>query len=219
MAAASLRATASSGQHEQNAAPMNIASTLPSAGTMTPIIVAVTMAVIVVGGISIAVGRVRKNRRRVQTIASGIRSTGLVTAVKGRTGFDRERGRINVVVRLTYLDPRSKLSVVTEHSMAPTTKNLPPHISGPGAGITDVRAVREQHRESMAWREQLAQEGKSKAEIRAAVVARALEQAEDAPGDVDAQGFLTIKEPVPVTVYLPREPSAGHALVVEFAPR
>ena len=201
---------------------MILATASVANGVPTSVIVPVTIVVFVLMSIAFTVQKLMKKRRQTVTVQSGRRTTGLVTMVKGKTYFDRERGDIGVDVKLSYRDPTSGRTVFTEHVLEPTTRNLPPEISGPGAGITDVQAIAALHGESMRWRAELAAQGLSESEIRAKVRERALEQAEASSGVADSEGYLTIRIPVPVTVYV--RSGAGSAkerdgIVVEFAPR
>jgi hypothetical protein len=175
----------------------------------TLLIVAVCVAIVLVGGGVIASNAARR-RRSAAAQMGGLKVPGRIVAVNRQTYLDRtERTRFHVQIKLQFFDPDIGREVTTFYVLQRHTKNMPPQISGPGAGVTDLAAVAARHREMQTFREQLASQGHSADQIKQAVMGRAIALANEGPTEVDSDGYLTFKTPVVVDVYLSSDKSGG----------
>jgi hypothetical protein len=178
---------------------------LSSSPQQTIVVIAACLLIVIIGG-RILQRKIARNRRSEAAQVSGQRLPGKVVAIKRQTGFDRaERRRVNILIKLSYFDPDLGAERTVPYTLDPHTENLPPQISYLGAGITDLGAIGARHREMQALRKQLELQGKTKEQIKDEVMARALEEASGAPTEKDADGYLILREPVQVKVYLSDE--------------
>lgn len=175
----------------------------------TLLIIAVSIAIALVGGGVIASTAARR-RRSAAAQMEGLKVPGRIVAVKRQTYLDRtERTRFHVQIKLQYFDPAIGREVTTFYILHRHTKNMPPQISGPGAGITDLAAIAARHREMQTFRKQLVSQGHSADQIKQAVMGRAIALANEGPTEVDSDGYLTFKTPVVVDVYVGNDRSGG----------
>ena len=153
-------------------------------------------------GAGVRRSKAARARRSREAQELGSKLPGRITAVKRQTGFDRERTRVDVRVKLQYFDPRLGEERTIPYILDRHTDNLPPMISGPGAGISDLGALGARHREMMQFKRELESRGNSKSQIKAALMQRALEQSGEGAGETDADGYVVFKTPVQVAVYV-----------------
>lgn len=166
------------------------------------VLVVSTCLVILLIGAGVLRGKSARAKRSREAQEAGLKLPGRITSVKRQTDFDRERTRVDVRVKLEYFDPRLGEARTIPYILDRHTKNLPPQISGPGAGITDLGAIGEKGREMMQYKRELESKGSSKSEIKDALMQRALEQSTKGAGETDADGYLMLTRPVQVDVYL-----------------
>lgn len=161
-----------------------------------------------------------KNARRNAIGEKGVKTTGRVVSVKRQTGFDRDRSRIDIRVCVEYRDPSTGTNRTVRHKFNPRTPNVPDSITGVGAGIVNVGSIMKRHAEAKEYASRLAAQGHSKDEIKDAVMARAVEQAKNSTGEVggeeDAEGYILLKEHVPVDVYLHHDAADGDWIHIVF---
>lgn len=167
----------------------------------TVLVISASLLILLIGG-GVLRGKSARAARNREAQERGIKLSGKITAVKRQTGFDRERTRVDVRVKLEYFDPRLGEARTVPYILDRHTKNLPPQISGPGAGITDLGAIGEKGREMMQYKRELESRGSSKSEVKDALMQRALEQSTKGAGETDAEGYLMLNTPVRVDVYL-----------------
>lgn len=167
----------------------------------TTVLVAVAVAIVVVI-LWVIVSNVRAARTRERLVTSGTPVPGTVIAVKVRNGFDRERGKTNVLVKLRFTDPYTGQELTTRYSRPPT-REMPAILLGAGAGVADLAGMAASYQRVKAFQSDLTAEGIPKAEVQARTHAFALKMSTDAAQDLgfDADGFR-ILEPIPVTVYV-----------------
>jgi hypothetical protein len=174
----------------------------------TLLILAVCLVIALIGG-GVLAGKAARARRSASAQAEGLKVPGRIIAVKRQTAFDRERTRFHVEVKLQYFNAALGREETILYILDRHTRNMPPQISGPGAGITDIGAVGTRHREMQDFRKQLQVQGHSKEHIKNAVMQRAIGQAEERPTELDADGYLILKTPVQVDVYIGNDASGG----------
>ena len=73
---------------------------------------------------------------------AGPKLRGHITSVKRQNNFAREGGQIYIRVKLSVVDPESGRAEIHVHILDRKTPNLPLNISGPGAGVMNVGAIR-----------------------------------------------------------------------------
>jgi hypothetical protein len=156
-------------------------------------------------GLGVLRGKMTPARRREEAQANSPRLEGRIVAVKRQTGFDRERSRVDIRVKLEYFDPADGIERTVFYVLDRNIKNLPTKISSPGAGITDLGAIIEKHREMKEKRKELETLGHTKEQIKSHLLEIALEQASHSVMEKDADGYFILTEPVTVDVYLNTE--------------
>jgi hypothetical protein len=166
-------------------------------------------AVIVIGGALISVAKARQRRRDVGLQQTGVQVAGLITHKRVPNSFDRERGQHSTRIRLAYVDPASGLGVVHEQLLFSGTRNIPNQLTG----FTDFGAIAAGYRDQKAWMAEMTAAGATKEEIRATAVAKAIEQSNES--EVDGSGFRRLRNPIPVTVFIPVDGSLAVAVVFE----
>lgn len=167
----------------------------------TVLVVSAALLILLIGA-GVRRGQSARAVRSREAQERGMKLPGKITSVKRQTGFDRERTRVDVRVKLEYFDPRLGEARTVPYILDRHTKNMPPQISGPGAGITDIGAIGKKGREMMQYKRELESKGSSKSEVNDALMQRALEQSTKGAGETDADGYLVLNTPVQVVVYL-----------------
>lgn len=174
---------------------------VPSDSTQTVVIVATCILIAIIGG-RIIRGKMARNSRKLEAKINSPIIEGRIVAIKPQTGFDRERSRVDIRVKLEYVDPDLGAERTVLYILDRNTENLPPQISSIGAGITDTGALIGRFREMEEKRKKLEALGYTKEQIKIALMENALEHASHAPTESDTDGYLVLDEPVEVDVYL-----------------
>ncbi|MHA7263909.1 hypothetical protein ACX80W_11985 [Arthrobacter sp. TMN-37] len=112
----------------------------------------------------------------------GIRSSGLVVAVRPQTHFDRDRNNIRVPVRVEYTDPRSGEPRTGTYVLDRFTANIPALISQPVGVAAFGSPARPGH----------ARPGPARPEPAAGAL----------DPEADAEGFRAILDPIPVDAFI-----------------
>jgi hypothetical protein len=158
----------------------------------------------------------RADRTKIAAV-TGRRVPGRIVAVKPQSGFDRERSRFDIRVKLQYFNPSAGREETVFYVLDRKTENLPPQLAGPGGGIVDVGALRDRHKEMQDYKAALQAQGYSKQHIKDALTERAVQQATEAPNELDQDGYLILKSPVEAGVFINNDgPAGSHAVYIVF---
>jgi hypothetical protein len=184
------------------------------------ILLGIVVVVILLGFISIHRKKAQKVNLADEAVTEGKYAKGRIIAVKSQSVFDRKRGHSDIRVYLEYAHPESGEVNVYPHHFSRDTKNVPSSLTGEGAGLVDVNGILEKRSESKFYRAELEAQGHSPSEIKQAVMERALKQAQGSTGDLggvaDGNGYLPLKEPIAVDVYLHPEAPSGNGIHIVF---
>jgi hypothetical protein len=184
------------------------------------ILIGIVVVVITCALISIRRKKTKKVDLADEAITEGKYAKGRIIAVKSQSSFDRQRGRSDIRVYVEYAHPESGEVNTYPHRFSRNTKNVPTSITGEGAGVVDVGGILGKYSESKFYRAELESQGHSPSEIKQAVMERAMEQARGRSSDrireADGAGYLPLKEPVEVDVYLHPEAPSGNGIHIVF---
>lgn len=185
------------------------------------ILIGIVVVIIICAFVSIRRKKSKKVNLADEAVTEGKYAMGRIIAVKSQSAFDRQRGRSDIRVYVEYANPESGEVHTYPHHFSRHTKNVPPSIAGEGAGINDFSGVLAKYSESKFYRAELESQGHSPAEIKKAVMERALQQAQGYAdsfngGGADGNGYLQLKEPIAVDVYLHPEAPSGNGIHIVF---
>jgi hypothetical protein len=168
------------------------------------VIVLATILILLIGG-RIVLRKRAQSKRQEEAQENGRKLEGKIVAVKQQTGFDRERSRVDIRIKLNYYDPDAGSEKTIFYILDRHTKNLPDRLGFIGAGIVNTSSLVERHREMKEKRRQLELEGHSKDQIKKLLMEIALAEVSSGSTQQDSDGYLILNEPVVVDVYLNHE--------------
>ena len=103
-------------------------------------VLVVTAVVICAAIIGFTLAAVHDSRKKSRLVLSGTPVPGEVIAVELRTGFDRERGRTNVMMKLRYTDPHTGQETTIRYATQPS-REMPSRLNALGAGVAEVSGM------------------------------------------------------------------------------
>lgn len=179
------------------------------------------VAAIIVGFISLRRKKAQFKAQASDAVFNGRYAKGHIIAVKSKSVFDRgDRSPSEIRVHVQFLDPTTGELNTYPHHFSRDTENAPSCLARCGKEDVEASGVLEKHSELKFYRAELESQGRSPVEIKQAVMNRAMEKAHGATGSVavqaDGDGYLPLKEPIPVDVYLHPEAPSGNGIHVVF---
>lgn len=185
------------------------------------IFIGIMAAVIIIGFISLRRKKAQCKAQASDAVFNGRYAKGHIVAVKGKTIFDRgEKSHSEIRVHVEFHDPETGELNSYPHHFSRDAENIPACLTRCGNEDVDAAGTVEKHSELKFYRAELESQGRSPSDIKQAVMERAMEKAHGSSGSVavqaDGDGYLPLRESIPVDVYLHPEAPSGNGLHVVF---